>query len=290
MEEKLTALETAVALIKNGDVIAIGNQKPLAIVREIIRQKKKDLTIYFMMGNYEVDMLCGSGCVSECHGLFVMPTAGPHFRRMVQEGTVRMIDEGEAPLHVGILAGSMDIPFIPLKGYYNDMVTIHEDFGYKRFASPINGEELLAVPALKPDVAILHMPRGDIYGNIQAEDVFTYDRIMGWWDKRILMAATTAIVSVEEIIDTSEIRKHADRTFIPFYDVDAVAQVERGCHPEALAGSYGPDTAHMQIYGLACQDEVSYSAYREKYIFEVSGNEDYLALVDGDGLVTGGTS
>ena len=288
MEKKLKALEDAIALVKDGDVIAIGNQKPLAIVREIIRQKKKDLTIYFMMGNYEVDMLCGSGCVRECHGLFVMPTAGPHFRRMVQEGSVRMIDEGEAPLHVGILAGSMDIPFIPLKGYYNDMVTIHEDFGYKRFNSPVNDEELLAVPALKPDVAILHMPRGDRYGNIQAEDVFTYDRVMGWWDKRIIMAATTAIVSVEEIIATSEIRKHADRTFIPFYDVDVVAQVERGCHPEALPGSYGPDTGHMQVYGAACQDEASYTAYLEKYIRGVKGNEDYLALIDGSDSGKGG--
>lgn len=280
MEEKLTTLKAAVTLIKDGDVIAIGNQKPLAIVREIIRQKKKDLTIYFMMGNYEVDMLCGSGCVSECHGLFVMPTAGPHFRRMVQAGAIRMIDEGEVPLHMGILAGSMNIPFIPLKGYYNDMVTIHEDFNYKRFSSPLNGEELLAVPALKPDVAILHMPRSDKYGNIQAEDVYTYDRIMGWFDKRILMAAKTAIVSVEEIIDTDEIRENADKTFIPFYDVDAVAKVERGCHPEGLPGSYGPDVAHIQTYGLASQDETAFNAYLEKYIHQTRDNDGYLALID----------
>jgi len=290
MDEKLKTLEDAVGLIEDGDTVAIGNQKPLAIVREIIRQRRKDLTIYFMMGNYEVDMLCGAGCVRECHGLFVMPTAGPHFRRMVQEGTVRMIDEGEAPLHVGILAGSMDIPFIPLKGYYNDMVTIHEDFGYKRFPSPIDGNELLAVPALKPDVAILHMPRADKYGNIQAEDVFTYGRVMGWWDKRIIMAAGTSIISVEEIIETGEVRKHADRTFIPFYDVDAVAEVKRGCHPDALPGSYGPDAAHMAAYGLACRDEVAYAAYLEKYVYGVEGNDAYLASIDKDQGSKGGQS
>ena len=116
MEDKLKTLKAAVSLIENGDVIAIGNQKPLGLIREIIRQRKKDLTIYFMMGNYEVDMLCSAGCVRECHGLFVTPTAGPHFRQMVEAGTLRMIDEGEVPLHMGILAGSMSIPFIPLKG------------------------------------------------------------------------------------------------------------------------------------------------------------------------------
>ena len=153
---------------------------------------------------------------------------------------------------------------------------------------PSSFEPITIVPALNPDVAIVHMPRADKYGNIQAEDVFTYDRIMGWWDKRILMASTTAIVSVEEIIDTGEIREHADRTFIPFYDVDAVAEVKKGCHPEGLPGSYGPDTAHQQTYGLACQDEASYSAYLEKYIYGVKGNKEYLALIDGNGSGKGG--
>ncbi len=290
MEDKLKTLKAAVSLIENGDVIAIGNQKPLGLIREIIRQRKKDLTIYFMMGNYEVDMLCSAGCVRECHGLFVTPTAGPHFRQMVEAGTLRMIDEGEVPLHMGILAGSMSIPFIPLKGYYNDMVTIHEPLDYKRFTSPIDGEELLAVPALKPDVAILHMPRADRYGNVQSEDLYTYDRIMGWWDKRIIMAAATAIVTVEDVIDNSEIRAHAEQTFIPFYEIDAIAEVKRGCHPAGLPGSYQPDTAHMETYGLACRDEGEHNAYLQKYIYGAEDNRDYLMLIDADAGMRGETA
>lgn len=279
MEDKLRTPEEAVASIRDGDVVAIGNQKPLGLVREIIRQGRKDLTIYFMMGNYEVDLLCAAGCVAECHGLFVTPTAGPHFRRLVQEGSVRMIDEGEVPLHMGILAGSMRIPFIPLKGYHNDMVTIHKDLGYRWFDSPIDGEELLAVPALNPDVAILHMPRADRHGNVQAEDVYTYDRIMGWWDKRIIMAARTSIVSVERIIENSEIRILADQTFIPFYEVSFVTELERGCHPEGLPGSYGPDASHMQVYGNACRDASALDAYMERYIRGIPDNETYLERV-----------
>jgi len=280
MEEKLLTLNESIEWIKDGDVVAIGNQKPMAIVREIIRQKKKNLTIYLMMGGFEVDMLCAAGCVSEIHAIFVMPDVAPHFRRVVQAGVVRMIDEGEAPLHLCILAGSMGVPFIPLKGYYNDIVTVHPQ--WERFKSPLGDEELLAIPALIPDVAILHLPRADIYGNVQSEDIFTYDRVMAWWDKRIAMAAKKTIVSVEEIIDNKQIRANPERTFIPFYEVDAVVEALRGGHPSAIPGSYDADMTHVTKYIQACQDDGVYKAYLDKYVYGTKDNNEYLAFIDAD--------
>lgn len=280
MEEKLRSLRESVELIKDGDVVAIGNQKPMALVREIVRQRKKDLKIYLMMGDYEVDMLCATGAISEIHALFVVPAAAPHFRRTVEAGQVKMIDEGEVPLHLGILAGSMNLQFIPLRGYQNDMVTIHPQ--WKKFQSPVADEELLAIPALVPDVAIIHMPRSDVYGNIQSEDVFVYDRIFAWWDKRIAMASKKTIISVEEIIDEDLIRANPDRTLIPFYEVDVVTEARKGVHPGALAGSYNFDMEHIGIYSLACQDFDQYQAYLEKYVYGVKNNDEYLALIDAD--------
>jgi len=280
MEEKLRTLSDSIKLIEDGNVIAIGNQKPMALIREIVRQKKKDLTIYIMTGDYEVDLLCGAGSVAEVHGLFVSPLGGPHFRQSVQAGKVRMIDEGEVPLNLAILAGSMNLPFIPLKGYQNDIVTIHT--GWKKFKSPLANEDLLAIPALVPDVALVHMPRADIYGNVQAEDAFTHDRVMGWWDKRISMAARMTIVSVDEIIDHERIRANPDRTYIPFYEVNIVTEARRGAHPRALPGSYGADITHAGIYSKACQDSSTYSAYLDKYVYGTKDNNEYLSLVDAD--------
>lgn len=285
MEERIGSLAEAVGLIKDGDTVAIGNQKPMALIREIVRQKKRNLTVYIMTGDFEIDLLCGAGCVAEVHGLFVAPAAGPHFRRSVQGGTVRMIDEGEVPLHLAILAGSMNVPFIPLRGYENDIVTVHPE--WKRFKSPIADEELLAVAALVPDVALVHMPRSDIYGNVQTEDVFTHDRLMAWWDKRIAMAARTTIVSVEEIIDHEEIRAHPDRTFIPFYEVDAVAEAARGGHPRAVPGWYEADAGHIGMYTEACIEEASYTTYLERYIHQTKDNSEYLVLIDADSQARG---
>ncbi len=280
MERKLIDPEAAVAGIADGDVLALGNQKPMALLREIVRQGKKDLTVYVMMGDYDVDLLCGAGCVREIHGLFIVPQAGPHFREGVQSGAIRMVDEGEAPLHLSILAGSMNLPFLPLRGYQNDIVTIHPE--WKTFRSPVSDEELLAIKALVPDVALLHMPRSDELGNVQGEDLFVYDRTMAWWDKRIAMAAKRTIVSVEEIIPTDQIRKHPERTVLPFYEVDAVAAAPRGAHPKGLPGSYEADAKHIGLYTEACQDRAAYRAYLEKYIHGPRDNQAYLALVDAD--------
>ena len=280
MKDKATSIEASVERIQDGDVIAIGNQKPMALIREMIRQKKKELVVYVMLGDYEIDMLCAAQSLKEIHGLFVMPAAGPHFRRSVQSGRVRMVDEGEAPLFMSIFAGAMNLPFIPLRSYQNDIVTLHPE--YRRFTSPLKNEELLAVPAVKPDVAILHMPRSDCYGNVVTENAFVYDRTMAWWDKHITMASELVIVSVEQIIDNAQVRANPDQTFLPFYDVDLVVEAEKGGHPRELPGSYQADTEHLRLYSEACKDEERYLRYQDRYLFNVKDNQEYLQLVEAD--------
>ena len=280
MKEKTTTIEEGVRGIPNGATIAIGNQKPMTLIREMIRQKKQDLVIYVMLGDYDVDMLCAAGCLREIHALFVVPAAGPHFRRVVQTGGVKMVDEGEAPLFMSIFAGAMNLPFVPLRSYQNDIVNIHPE--YKRFSSPVSEEELLAVPAVVPDIALLHMPRADRYGNVAVEDAFLYDRTMAWWDKHISMASKTVIVSVENIIDNAEIREKPDKTFLPFYNVDWVIEAERGGHPCAFPGSYKADSEHLRLYHEACKSGGRYRQYQNRYFFNVQDHNEYLKVVDGD--------
>jgi glutaconate CoA-transferase, subunit A len=280
MKEKTTTIEEGVSQIPDGATIAIGNQKPMTLIREMIRQKRRDLVIYVMVGDYDVDMMCAAGCLREIHGMFVIPAAGPHFRASVQNGSVKMIDEGEAPLFMGIFGGAMNIPFVPLRGYQSDIVKIHPE--YKRFSSPVSDEELLAVPAIVPDVAILHMPRSDSFGNVVAEDALVYDRSMAWWDKHISMASKTVIVSVEKIIDHTQVRENPDKTFLPFYDVDLVIEAERGGHPRELPGAYKADSEHLRLYAEACKSEERYLRYQNRYIFKVRDHDEYLQVVDAD--------
>ncbi len=152
MEDKLTTLEQAVALVEDGSSLAIASPAvnptalvPMATVRELVRQGKRDLTLYSAMGNLEADMLIGAGCVRDMHfwgfRLFGRGTA-PNFRRAVEAGTVTAREHSEFSMTIGGLAGSMGVQFIPLHGYRNDHVQHHPE--WTTFPSPL---DLLEVSA-----------------------------------------------------------------------------------------------------------------------------------------------
>jgi glutaconate CoA-transferase subunit A len=195
----------------------------------------------------------------------------------VESGKVFVREETESSLILGVKAGALDLPLLASKDLHSDIVKLHPE--WKRFKSPLTGEDLLAMPPIIPDYALLHMPRADENGNIQSEDMFIYNKIFATWDHLISQAAREVIVSVEEIVDTQKLREHPEQTFIPFYDVDGVAHVPQGSHPCELLGHYPVDQKHVQFYLEFSKEDESFHQYLDKFIYGVSDNDEYLKVV-----------
>lgn len=291
VENKLTTITQAVSLIEDGNSLGIASPAvnptalvPMATIREIVRQQKRDLSLVSAMGNIESDMLIGAGCLNEVQfWVFNLFGTGPppNFRRAALAGSVALREHSEFSLTLGVLAGSMGVQFIPLHGYQNDHLKHHPE--WRTFESPLDGKELLAVTAIAPDVAVIHVPKSDTYGNAQLGSTNDDNVMSRFMAPRMVQAAKRVIVTAEEIVPNDEIRANPGLTEILYHDVDAVVHVPRGAHPYGIAERYGPDQAHIDAYRGAADDAESFEAYLQRYVYEPHDHEAYLGRVDAAG-------
>ena len=290
MNDKRTTLSEAVALVEDGSSLGIASPAvnpmalvPMATIRELVRQGKQGLTLYSAMGNIEGDMLIGAGCIKDAHfWAFNLFGSGPppNFRRAALAGTVKMREQSEFSITLGVLAGSMGIQFIPLHGYQNDHLQHHPE--WHTFTSPIDGTELLTITAIVPDVALIHVPKADKYGNAQLGDTNRDNVMAKFMAPRMVQAAKKVILTAEEIIPNEQIRKTPDLTSILYHDVDAVVHVPEGAHPHGLSDYYSPDSGHIAAYLDAAQTPESFSSYLQRYVYGPEDHAAYLRVVAED--------
>jgi acyl CoA:acetate/3-ketoacid CoA transferase alpha subunit len=274
---KVTNLSDAAALVRDGDVLAIGGaffeNVPMALIREIIRQEKKDLTIIITAHGIAVDILVGAGCVREVLGAYVGFEGyglAPNFRRAVEEGTITFKESACYATASGLRATAWGLPFMPLKGLIgSDLLDRHPE--YKRFSW--DGEEVVLVPALKPTVALIHANRSDSEGNVQTEGAS--------WDDVIAEAADRVIVTVEQIVPDDVIRRQPHKTEFPGFLTTAVVEVPYGAHPAGCPGAYDFDEPHIQEYLKAGKTADGFRTYLEEYVYKVSDHEQYLEAAGG---------
>lgn len=278
-------LEQAAAIVEDGMSLGIASPAvgavalvPMALVRELARQRKRDLTLFTPVMGMEGDLLIGAGCLRDVHA-FAFSLLGrgvpPNFRRATAEGTVIAREESEFSVTIGVLAGSLGVQFIPLHGYENDHVQHHPE--WHRFPSPIDGTELLTITAIAPDVAVIHVPKADPMGNAQIGASNDANVMAAFSAPRMVRAAKRVIVTAEEIVTNDEIRATPERTSIVYHDVDAVVHVPRGAHPLGVAGYYEPNLAHVDRYLAAAGDEDAFAQYLARYVDEPADHEEYLA-------------
>ena len=245
MKSKLMNLEEAISKIKDGSSVAIGgvgqNKVPMAAVMEIIRQKKKNLHIIGREKGIDFELLIRNGCVKRVSAAYVgLEEFGlsKSFRKGVESGEVEFLEHTCGSIINALRAGAMGVPFIPIKGLFgSDLFKVREDF--KEIICPFTGEKLVAIPAINPDVAIIHCHEADEYGNIRNygslfEDVF------------MAKAAKFTIVTVERIIPHEQIRKEPEKTTIPYFYVDALVECKQGARPTSLFGEYSVDREMMK--------------------------------------------
>ena len=274
----------AAKLIKDGMTIGIGgmlaSSHPMALIRQIIKNRIKGLTVVGSpLSGLDIDLLIGAGCVAKLITPYVGGEAiapiGPFYRRAAEQGKIELMEVDEAMYFAGIRAAGQMLPFAPWRGGVGtDFPKVNP--AIKEFKDPINGETLLAIPAIKIDIFMTHAAFSDQYGHVQHIGT-------GFDDKALSRAANLTVVQVEKIVPNEEIRKDPYKTSIPFADV--VVRCPFGAHPSASPGFYLHDVAHFQEY-LKCADALVkqgdkklFEAYLEKYIFKPANHVEYLEQV-----------
>jgi glutaconate CoA-transferase subunit A len=275
-----------VGRIQDGQAIAIGGfvtaNHPMPLVRELIRQGKKNLTIIgSATAGLEIDLLVGAGVVRKliapyCGAELYAPV-GSCFRTMVERKEIELWESSEYILYAGLQARAMGQEFMAWRGGIGSSIPeLNSDL--KVFPSPLgDGKEYLAVPAIAADWAFLHVGWADRYGNGQHPGARFGDRIMA-------RAADRVALTVERLVSNAHIRRNPIMTSVPY--ADAVVEAPFGSHPYCSHGFYAEDAEHISAYvtataGFRKGDRGGLDAYLEKYVFGPSDHEDYLEVVGG---------
>jgi glutaconate CoA-transferase subunit A len=281
LREKVMGLTEAVKLISDGDHVAAGgchySRTPMAAVWEIIRQKKKDLTYSRSITSGDGDLLLVAGTVQRVITSWFSPGVTWGVSRVMRDYTEKKLAVYEEWSHMTLglryRAGAMGIPFIPSRSLLgSDLAGRLPDL--KVMDCPYTGDKLALIPALNPDVAILHTQRCDPYGNVQSDG-------LPFMDQDIALAADKVIVTTERIISNEQVRRNPDQTKIPFFCVDAVVEVPYGCLPHECYGEYEPDFVNMDRYVklMMARGSEGVREYLDKYVYGVESWNDYLEMM-----------
>jgi glutaconate CoA-transferase subunit A len=245
-DKRMTA-EAATALIRDGDHVAIGgtlySRTPMALVFALLRQRRRHLTVSRTLACYEIELLLATGAldtiVTSWVGIGLPWGLPPIFRHYAESGQVRYDEWSHLALGLRYKAGAMGVPFLPsLTMLGSDLA---RTLDLQTVTCPYTGEQLAAVPALNPDVALIHAHRADMFGNVQVDGYRHMDTDMA-------KAARTVIVSAEEIVSPEAIAARPDQTMLPHFAVDAVVAAPHGAYPHECYGRYGPDLEHFDAY------------------------------------------
>ena len=282
LREKVMSLTEAIHLIQDGDHVAAGgchySRTPMAAIWELIRQKKKDLVYSRSISSTEGDLLLVAEATKHVITSWFSPGVTWGVSRAMRHYTQEKLAIYEEWSHMSLglryRAGAMGIPFIPTRAMLgSDLLPRLPEL--KEMECPYTGEKLALVPALNPNVAILHTQRCDPYGNVQSEG-------LPFMDEDIAGASDKVIITTERIISNDQVRRSPDRTSIPFFKVDAVVEVPYGCLPHECYGYYEPDFSHMDYYVklMMGKGPEGVKEYLDQYVYAPESWTDYLEMLN----------
>lgn len=286
MASKIKTAAEVVGTIPDGAHIALGGfaiaRNVIAVVHELIRQGKRDLTISQGVAGLDTDLLVGAGLVSRLIiGGGSLDRFGPvHcINRARESGSLLAEDWTSLSLCFRYLAGALGLSFIPIKSLIASEILDRLEHGpgaadVQRMTCPFTGENYIAMRALTPDISFVHVQLADAEGNC---------RIHGprWDNEEQAKAAGCLIVITEQIVPTDEIRREPERTIIPAHRVEAVIHQPFGAHPTAVFGCYDYDAAHLKLYVEHSKRSERIGDYIETYIRGTTDHRDYLEKAGG---------
>ena len=268
--------------VTSGNFLFIGGyvcRTPFSAIHEIIRQGLQDLTITRSNASDDFDMLIGAGSVKRFISTFLslgLYGLGRCYRRSIEQGIPHKIEVEEytnLSLPMMLLAGSMGMPFVPVKDMLGtDLLKVKAFMGenkYKIIDSPFDGSPTLLVPALNPDVGIIHVQHADEDGNAQMWGI-------GGDCQYGANAAKKVIVSCEKIVSREIIGKDPSRTIVPSFKVAAVVEEPYAAHPGYTPGFYDVDFSMGYIYQQASNTVKGFQEFLKEWVYDIEDREAYI--------------
>lgn len=280
--DKLAELSDAIRdLVRDGDAVVMGacleQNIPFAAVHELIRQGRRDLKAVAPISDAATDMLIGAGCVAEVIGAWVGNVSGGlghNYRRAAEAGIPRSVtvtDHSNFSLAMALMAGAYGMPFAPAYSLLGSDI-LRSNPALKVVANPLSaeGEPIVLVPPLKPDVAILPVQRADRFGNAHHWGNAGVAQEAGLAAKRVILLA-------EEIVGEATILSDPNRILIPAFRVAAVVHAPAGVHPSPMAGIWQRDTGFLHDYHAQSRDRDGFLAWLDAWVLGVGDHAGYRA-------------
>lgn len=275
MAEFLSLHDAVARYVEDGATVAMEGFThliPFAAGHEVIRQKKRDLTLIRMTPDLVYDQLIGAGCAKKV--IFSWggnPGVGSlhRLRDAVEKGwphRVEILEHSHAAMACAFEAGAAGLPLAVLRGYVgSELPSVNDQI--KFIECPFTGERLAAVPSVRPDVSIVHAQKADRAGNVLVEGIVGVQ-------KEAVLAAAKSIVTVEEIVDDlrSEPGYHPNACIIPGWAISAIAVAEKGSLPSYAHGYYPRNNAFYKEWDAIARDRDTFTAWIEENVMNAGGN------------------
>jgi len=278
-KSKVTPLEEAAALVKDGDTLGIGGQHshnvPMALVREIAKRRVRDLTLVpsASMG-IAVDLLIAAGCVRKLHVSYIgLEFVGfaPNFRRACERGEIEVIEADEPWIVFGLKAAGAGLPFIPVSLLYESTDLPKVNPLLKKTIDPYTGREVTTIPPLRPDVGIIHAQKCDPWGNARVLGSVRFEHLMAKASKKV-------IVSADEVASPMDPPEDPLKVTVLGPLVTAVVETPYGAHPTASPALYNYDDDHLREYARMGR-EGKMREYLETFVYGPRDHEAYLEKI-----------
>jgi glutaconate CoA-transferase, subunit A len=288
-ESKLMTMREAIARhVPSGSMVLLGAQLeqmiPFAAGHELIRQGRRDLTLVGPISDILFDQMIGAACVSRVMAAWignVSAGVGYCFRRAVEHGVPRkidVVDYSNFTMALALHAAALGVPFLPTYATLGSDL-LKKNGNLREFSSPVSEEKLVAVRALRPDVAILHVQRADAQGNAHI-----------WGSLGVAVdgarAARKIIIVAEEIVEPDVISSDPNRTLVPEFLVETVVHEPGGAHPSPVQGYYGRDHAFFAQYHEQTRGVEDFEDWLARWVVRVSDRGEYLKQLGAERVQT----
>ncbi|MBS3948095.1 MAG: CoA transferase subunit A [Dethiobacter sp.] len=281
---KVVSMQEAVALIADGSHLTFSGfaitRSPVAFAHELIRQGKKELTVSQCIGAFEVDLLVGAGAIKKLNyagGSLDRPGPLHNVNRAIVQQTVEVSEYSGLSMAMRFLAGSLGIPYMPAQTIFGS--DILQNLLTKKVPEvslgecPFTGEKLVLLKALRPDYAVIHVPKADQFGNA----IIYGPR----WDYEAAMAAENIIIVADELFSSELTAHYVQEITIPASRVKIVVHQPFGAHPTSVYGKYDYDRLHVEDYVSFAATPQGMKEYLDKHVYETGSFNNYLELIGG---------
>lgn len=283
VDKRMSVREAIERFVNDGDYLGSGgfgcDRIAAALLHEIVRQQKQNLSFAGHTATHDWQILCAGNQTGRGQLLKRVDIAyiiglearglSPHARRIAESGEIELCEWTNYALAVRLQAGAMGVPFLPMRSMAGTDTFRHS--AAKSMTCPFTGKPIVVVPALWPDVAIIHVHAADRFGNCRVRGTSVADFDLARASRRV-------IISCERLIENDEIRDDPTATVIPFFCVDAVCEVPFGSYPGNMPYEYYSDESHIKEWLDIERDPDAYFDFVSRLIFETSDFDEYLDL------------